>query len=778
MEEIVKHINDTNASYRAINAGNAKNTDLFLDNEHYELFKDAGEQITVRFNKENLQKAILFIASILPRKFDNSGVHKIIEFSSDFVFDQLASLDAFFTIDGVKVQTRTQIWYSRKDVPKKNGEIDKRFYFNGLLENVSYRNSKGEMKTDKFTIRNYVAGGYSDLHIKKASDGIFDVWVTNTQTPYNDGKDKNTEILDDLSQPLQQIFYGAPGTGKSNTIKREVDEKELPCIRTTFHPDSDYSTFVGAYKPIMEVIDVKVTPVVVENGISLQPSGTYKERRIAYKFVKQAFLKAYLGAWKKYVDSGSIGNTYTSNEFDTGNGRYVINSVGVYDLNLSKEFTFPKSLVSKEWDNLWNNGIFNVPKGPQTGKSVQHAIANWITKNINDCNKDKFEEGWQKLSDTIREKGRVEVRKFDDQKSQTYIICKISDDNETLTINVEAQGKSKDTLRPKFNDVDNAKASKLEKALIEILKEYDSDFDKAWDNLKQTVDKGTSLEVKDHSDGYIVPQFLIIEEINRGNCAQIFGDIFQLLDRQENGFSEYPIEADTDIQNAIKTAFEEEKEYKLESAIDVDFAVENYTSNYDANATLSDDLQAGRVMLLPPNLYIWATMNTSDQSLFPIDSAFKRRWDWKYIPIGYKNDNWKIKIGKKDYNWVDFQRKINDKIYSVDNSEDKQLGDYFVNADQTGNEISSDTLLNKILFYLWNDVCKDDPDIIFKWDDDQDNNREKSIKFSEFFCEKAEKERKLQGFMAFLKVKADGDDEKKVEQNDDTTAGNDDVVKS
>lgn len=103
MEEIVKHINDTNASFRTIGAGDAKNTDLFLDSEHYELFRDAGEQITVRFNKENLQKAILFIASILPRKYDNSAIHRIEPFSSAFVFDQLALLDAFFTIDGVKV---------------------------------------------------------------------------------------------------------------------------------------------------------------------------------------------------------------------------------------------------------------------------------------------------------------------------------------------------------------------------------------------------------------------------------------------------------------------------------------------------------------------------------------------------------------------------------------------------------------------------------------------------------------------------------------------------
>ena len=395
-----------------------------------------------------------------------------------------------------------------------------------------------------------------------------------------------TEKDSDSKYPLQQIFYGAPGTGKSNTIKREVDEKKLPCIRTTFHPDSDYSTFVGAYKPTMETIESKVVPVVVNNGISLdQNQGTYTESKITYKFVKQAFMKAYLGAWKKYAD--------------------------------------------REGDEA-------------------------------------------------------------------------------------------------------------------------------------------------------TPQFLVIEEINRGNCAQIFGDLFQLLDRGENRFSEYPIEADTDLQKEIERAFKEEKDgndenpYKLVKDIEIEGVVDGYTSNY--GATLSEDVQHGRVLLLPKNLYIWATMNTSDQSLFPIDSAFKRRWDWEYMPIGYKNDIWKIKIGEKEYKWVDFQKEINKRIYDIDNSEDKQLGDYFVNADRTNNIISSDTLLNKILFYLWNDVCKDDPDQIFSWKDDKDNNQKKSIKFSEFFCE--EKERKLQGFMAFLDIKANGDDEKKVEQNDDTTAGNDDVLNS
>ena len=293
---------------------------------------------------------------------------------------------------------------------------------------------------------------------------------------------------------------------------------------------------------------------------------------------------------------------------------------------------------------------------------------------------------------------------------------------------------------------------------------------------KRTALLGAWKKYSEASSDEVKPQFLVIEEINRGNCAQIFGDLFQLLDRGENGFSEYPVEADNDLQREIERAFKDHKDYKLKEGVKINAegAVEEYTSNY--GATLSEDIQHGRILLLPPNLYIWATMNTSDQSLFPIDSAFKRRWDWEYMPIGYKNDTWTIKIGTKEYNWVDFQRKINEKIYDVDNSEDKQLGDYFVNADRTGNEISSDTLLNKILFYLWNDVCKDDPDIIFKWVDDKDDNKEKSIKFSDFFRE--EKERKLQGFMAFLGINANGDAEGKEEKNDDTTDGNDDVLNS
>ena len=236
MDEIIKQINDTNASYRSPNAGDAKNTDLFLDNEHYELFRDCGEQVTVRFHKENLTKAILFICSILPRKYDQSATHKLIKFSTDFVLQQLAIIDALFTEHGQKVETITQVWNARKDVPKKNGEIDKRFYFNGLLKEISYTDHNGNLIEDKFTIRNYLAGGYSQLHIKKGADGIFDVLVENTTTPHKEESNsqstyhkyesdsKVTPALQSLLTAIRTkpfiLLAGISGTGKSRIVRK------------------------------------------------------------------------------------------------------------------------------------------------------------------------------------------------------------------------------------------------------------------------------------------------------------------------------------------------------------------------------------------------------------------------------------------------------------------------------------------------------------------------------------------------------------------------------
>ena len=521
MDEIVKHINDTNASYRQLSAGDAKNTDLFLDNEHYALFKDSGEQITVRYNKENLSKAILFIASILPRKFDQSSIHCTIPYSKDFVTDQLALLDALFKENGTPVDTITQVWNARKDVPQKNGKVDSRFYFNGLIKDVSFTDHSGMICNSKFTIRNYLAGGYSDLHIKKAIDGIFDVTVTNVTAPYEDGKESGLEDASITTQglPLQQIFYGAPGTGKSHTIKDCTKGKDV--IRTTFHPDSDYSTFVGAYKPTTKEVKLRD----VSGHVVLEDGKEVVEDKIVYEFVEQAFLQAYIKAWTKYSEA-------------------------------------------------------------------------------------------------------------------------------------------KDGEQPKV-------------------------------------------------------QFLIIEEINRGNCAQIFGDLFQLLDRNDAGFSDYPIKADNDMAKHLKKALG-----KLE--IKAKDGIKGLEGGEEGDVVT--DVLEGKVLLLPNNLFIWATMNTSDQSLFPIDSAFKRRWEWKYIPISNAEKGWIIEANGNRYDWWAFLEKINSVVCDTTSSEDKKLGYFFAKADGNG-VISADKFVGKVAFYLWNDVFKDygfDNDI-FKGDNGE------PIAFQEFF---------------------------------------------
>lgn len=147
-------------------------------------------------------------------------------------------------------------------------------------------------------------------------------------------------------------------------------------------------------------------------------------------------------------------------------------------------------------------------------------------------------------------------------------------------------------------------------------------------------------------------------------------------------------------------------------------------------------------LCLPSNLYIYATMNTSDQSLFPIDSAFKRRWDWEYEPIKYKNTAWKIVIDGTEYSWVSFQRIVNEKILRANSSEDKMLGDYFVNP--SGGVITAKVLLNKILFYLWNDVCKDGEGDIFKVSETED------VSFSELYGENGTAT--LKQMMSYLEV--------------------------
>lgn len=317
------------------------------------------------------------------------------------------------------------------------------------------------------------------------------------------GKEPMTRVARTASpiDKLQIITYGAPGTGKSYTIDKCTNESNS--VRVTFHPDTDYATFVGAYKPTMDE----------QERYALDAMGQThkieaKEKTIAYTFVPQAFMKAYVEAWRRYTDAGLQGD------------------------------------------------------------------------------------------------------------AKTY--------------------------------------------------------------------------------------YLVIEEINRGNCAQVFGDLFQLLDRADNGFSAYAITPDDDIQKFL----EQDKDYKL-ADIPLTEDVKKMTESGEKVIATAADIKTGRKLVLPPNLCIWATMNTSDQSLFPIDSAFKRRWDWRYVPIKDANLGWVIKFGDFDKDWWKFLVKINKVVKSVTNSADKQLGYFFVKLNEGETEISADMFVNKVAFYLWNDVFKD-----------------------------------------------------------------------
>lgn len=194
--------------------------------------------------------------------------------------------------------------------------------------------------------------------------------------------------------------------------------------------------------------------------------------------------------------------------------------------------------------------------------------------------------------------------------------------------------------------------------------------------------------------------YLVIEEINRGNCAQIFGDLFQLLDRADNGFSAYAIAPDDDIQKFLGT----DKVYKL-ADISLSEDIKKMTETGEKVIATAADIKAGKKLVLPPNLCIWATMNTSDQSLFPMDSAFKRRWDWKYVPIKNANLGWEIVVGDCEVDWWKFLVEINKIVKGVTNSADKQLGYFFVKAKDS--VIDAEMFVNKVAFYLWNDVFKD-----------------------------------------------------------------------
>ena len=233
----------------------------------------------------------------------------------------------------------------------------------------------------------------------------------------------------------------------------------------------------------------------------------------------------------------------------------------------------------------------------------------------------------------------------------------------------------------------------------------------AWKKQAEAIEQ----EKKQAEDVY-----LVIEEINRGNCAQIFGDLFQILDRDKDGVSEYGITPDVDLLAYLKSQLPK-----------------------DSQGLFEDKLR------LPANLHILATMNTSDQSLFPMDSAFKRRWDWEYVPIDYSKDldsgQFLITIDKKEYLWVDFLQKVNARILSATDSEDKQMGNFFIKHSVEEKEFKS-----KVMFYLWHEVCKDEYHTKNNFFRTLENQEEKEFSFNQLHEKNGTS--LLEGFMQYLGV--------------------------
>ncbi|MGN0830712.1 MAG: AAA family ATPase [Candidatus Ornithospirochaeta sp.] len=187
---------------------------------------------------------------------------------------------------------------------------------------------------------------------------------------------------------------------------------------------------------------------------------------------------------------------------------------------------------------------------------------------------------------------------------------------------------------------------------------------------------------------------LLIEEINRASVAAVFGDVFQLLDRAPDGSSIYPIEASEDLIGYLNSVGIKDSKIKI-----------------------------------PSNMFIWATMNSADQGVFPMDTAFKRRWDFEYIGINScEKDmaNSTVILGTGEYEhtikWNDLRHAINDYLAELGINEDKQLGPYFIgrnivvpmdgtNIDST---VFSNIFKNKVLMYLFDDAAKQRRNSLFE----------------------------------------------------------------
>lgn len=193
------------------------------------------------------------------------------------------------------------------------------------------------------------------------------------------------------------------------------------------------------------------------------------------------------------------------------------------------------------------------------------------------------------------------------------------------------------------------------------------------------------------------PVLLIIEELNRANAPAVFGDMFQLLDRK-NGISEYPVATSEDLRKYLKSRI------APEDATDEEIKENGY---------LPRDVNINEIAI-PDNMFIWTTMNSADQGVFPLDTAFKRRWDYKYFSVFDKKesgtdniDSQEIVLHGKTYKWGVIREKINDFLAKKNVNEDKLIGPYFI-SDSVFSEKEKfiDAFCNKIIMYLFEDAAR------------------------------------------------------------------------
>ena len=194
-----------------------------------------------------------------------------------------------------------------------------------------------------------------------------------------------------------------------------------------------------------------------------------------------------------------------------------------------------------------------------------------------------------------------------------------------------------------------------------------------------------SLNDKNNND-----HCLIIEELNRTEAASVFGDLFQLLDRNSEGVSQYPVSVSEDFKKYLGGNLAAEGKDKLDALV--------------KKALGSDEVPNGScgMIVIPPNMYIWATMNSADQGVFPLDTAFKRRWNFQYFPL---DEGEKELRTENDKYWNAIRKAINRKLVGLGINEDKCMGPFFLNEEERNNGFD-DAFKNKVIMYLFEDAAK------------------------------------------------------------------------